>query len=81
VVLTGAGRFFSAGLDLASVVAMDRATLGGFLDGFEKMALAWFLALAAGDPPRSTGTRSRAARSSRWRPTSAWRAAASGRSV
>lgn len=42
VVLTGAGRFFSAGLDLGEVYAMDRATLGNFLDGFEKMALAWF---------------------------------------
>jgi len=42
VVLTGAGRFFSAGLDLVEVVGMDRHTLGAFLDSFEQMALQWF---------------------------------------
>ena len=42
VVLTGAGRFFSAGLDLGQVVAMDRPTLGAFLDKFERMAVTWF---------------------------------------
>lgn len=42
VVITGAGRFFSAGLDLGAVAAMDRPTLGGFLDRFEQMAVRWF---------------------------------------
>lgn len=42
VVLTGAGRVFSAGLDLGEVVSFDRSALGLFLDRFERMILAWF---------------------------------------
>lgn len=42
VILTGAGRFFSAGLDLGGVVALDRDALATFLDRFEKMAVSWF---------------------------------------
>jgi enoyl-CoA hydratase len=42
IVVTGGGRFFSAGLALDEVAALSRETLGAFLDGFEKMAVSWF---------------------------------------
>ncbi|MBI3270612.1 MAG: enoyl-CoA hydratase/isomerase family protein [Planctomycetes bacterium] len=42
VVLTGAGRFFSAGLNLGEVLALDRPALSRFLDLFERMTLGWF---------------------------------------
>ena len=42
VILTGAGRFFSAGLELGAVMAMERELLGQFLDRFESMAVTWF---------------------------------------
>lgn len=41
IVVTGQGRFFSAGLNLGEVVSMDREALGDFIDLFERMALAW----------------------------------------
>ncbi|MBI5368490.1 MAG: enoyl-CoA hydratase/isomerase family protein [Planctomycetes bacterium] len=42
VVLTGAGRAFSAGLDLGEVLGFDRSALRSFLDLFEDMTLAWY---------------------------------------
>jgi enoyl-CoA hydratase len=42
VAVTGAGRFFSAGLDLLEVGQMNRGELGEFIDRFEEACLAWF---------------------------------------
>ena len=42
VVLTGAGNAFSAGLDLPSLVDLDRSTMRGFIDRFDALMLRIF---------------------------------------
>jgi enoyl-CoA hydratase len=42
VVLTGAGTAFSAGLDLPSLIDLDRATMRGFIDRFDALMLRLF---------------------------------------
>lgn len=42
VVVTGSGRFFSAGLDLNEVLALDVTQLQDFAVRFEEMGRAWF---------------------------------------
>jgi len=42
VVMTGYERFFSAGLDLRSLLAMDRATLGSFVERFHGVFVRFF---------------------------------------
>lgn len=42
IVLTGTGRFFSAGLDLGQVLTMDGAQLAEFALRFEEMGRTWF---------------------------------------